>query len=742
MPDLTVAENMLLAVPPHLRKGDGSNLEWVAGQLERVGCTVHPKTRMTEVDVAQRQLIELAKALAIEPRILVLDEPTAPLTVDLVDLLFEKIKAAAARGAAVIYISHRLQEVRQIAHRVTVMRDGEVRGSAPLSEMSDEEMLRLIVGRTVTSVFPPKGKAVTGSRGQLVVRNISGNNFHDVSMTASGGEIVGIAGITGNGQSEFLRSLAGLLSASGEVKLGDTVLRLGHPESAYKAGVIFLSSDRQKEGLFMRLSVRENAALAALPRLAQFGVVRRRVENERVEQQKKDLAIRTPSIETNVGSLSGGNQQKVILARALLADASLVLAEEPTAGVDVGARAEIYRILREIADRGTPVIIVSSDMQELAGLCDRVIVFSRGHNVGELSGADVSEEKIGRTMITATTHRKGESARNNSDAAGLTLGARLRHFAAGDYAPSIVLAILMIVLGAYATNHNVRFVSSFNIEKMLLLTAALSFVGFGQMCVILTGGIDVSVGPLVGLIVVISSFFFVDGSNAGIMLLGLLAMFGTGAAIGLANGALVRFGNFTAVAATLGVYIIIQGFSVLLRPQPAGSITTDVIAAVQTKIGSVPVAFIVAVVLGIVLEIALRYSRWGMSLRAVGSNEQSAARIGVRTNLTVVGAFVACCLLTVLGGVMVMAQLGIGDPNQGVGYTLTSIAAVVLGGTSLFGGRGAFIGVLLGAALIQEINSATTFLGLSGAWQYWFIGLITLGAVAIYSQARRSHIEG
>jgi len=274
------------------------------------------------------------------------------------------------------------------------------------------------------------------------------------------------------------------------------------------------------------------------------------------------------------------------------------------------------------------------------------------------------------------------------------------------------------------------------------MSAALAFIAYGQMCVILTGGIDVSVGPLVGLAVVIGSFFFTADSNAGYMLLGLLAMFGMGAVVGLSNGSLVRFGNFTSVAATLGVYIILQGISVLLRPQPGGNITTGVISVIQTKIGSVPVAFILAIVLGILLELGLRYTRWGMSLRAIGSNEQSAARIGVRTNRTALGAFVACCLLTVLGGVMVMAQLGIGDPNQGTGYTLTSIAAVVLGGTSLFGGRGAFIGVLFGALLIQEINSATTFLGLSGAWQYWFIGGITLGAVAIYSQARRTQAEG
>jgi len=176
---------------------------------------------------------------------------------------------------------------------------------------------------------------------------------------------------------------------------------------------------------------------------------------------------------------------------------------------------------------------------------------------------------------------------------------------------------------------------------------------------------------------------------------------------------------------------------VLLRPFPDGSISTGIISLVQTSIGSVPIAFIVVILLAIGLEVALRYTRWGLSLRAVGSNHEVASRIGVRTNLSIVGAYVVCSLLTVLGSVMVAAQLGIGDSNQGIGYTLSSIAAVVLGGASLFGGRGAFVGALFGAALIVLVNSATSFLGLSDAWQYWFIGFLTLGAVAIYSQARR-----
>lgn len=734
--ELSVAENMLLAVQPRLRIGGRASLDWVASQLDRVGSTLSPRTRMGDVDVAQRQLFELAKALAIEPRVLILDEPTAALTADLVELLFDKVRQAATKGAAVVYISHRLPEVRQIAQRVTVMRDGEVQGAAPLDRLSDDDILRLIVGRTLTHAYPPKGTRERSLSGGLTVRGLSGAGFHDVSMTAAAGEIVGLAGITGNGQSEFLRALAGLSPATGEVRLEGRPLRTGQPDAARKAGVSYLSSDRQKEGLFMSLSLRENAALSALPRLSRFGFVRRRLEREKVEAERAALAIRTASIDAGAASLSGGNQQKVVLARALLADAQLVLAEEPTAGVDVGARAEIYRILRGVADRGTPVIIVSSDGLELEGLCDRVLVFSRGHIVGELTGQAVTEETIGRLMVTATAYRRVGQRRLMGTASRLT--ERLRGLAASEYAPGLVLAVLILALGAYVTGQNARFISSFNLQKMLLLCAALCFVGFGQMCVVLTGAVDLSVGPLIGLGVVIASFFFGDATATEAMALGLLGMIGTGAVVGLLNGALVRFANFTAVAATLGVSIILQGISVLLRPYPDGSIDSDVIAVIQANVGGIPVAFIAVTVLAIALDIALRTTRWGLSIRAVGSSVEAAAKLGVRTNRTVMGAFLAASLLTVLGGVMVMAQLGIGDPNQGTTYTLASIAAVVLGGASLFGGRGSFVGVMLGAILIQEVNSATSFLGLSQAWQYWFIGLLTLTAVAIYSQARRA----
>jgi ribose transport system ATP-binding protein len=406
LPDLTVGENMRIAIAERFPARGRAARTWMREQLLRVGCTVDLSARVEEVSVADRQLVEIAKALAIEPRVLILDEPTAPLGADRVARLFEEVRAAAARSTAVIYITHRLAEVRQIADHVTVMRDGEVRGSSLVEAISDDEILRLIVGRSVSTAFPPKGGSPDGRERGLVVEQMMGDGFHDVSLHVSPGEIVGLAGIAGNGQSDFLRALAGLVPASGEARLSGRRLKLGHPQTARGCGVTYLSSDRHNEGLLMTLSVRENAALSALPRFARLGVVQARIEAANVERERTALAIRTASIETEVSALSGGNQQKVALARSLLAEPSLILADEPTQGVDAGARVEIYRILREAAASGVPVLVVSSDSLELEGLCDRVVVFSRGHVIGELSGVDVTEEKMAQAIITATTHRR------------------------------------------------------------------------------------------------------------------------------------------------------------------------------------------------------------------------------------------------------------------------------------------------------------------------------------------------
>ena len=296
----------------------------------------------------------------------------------------------------------------------------------------------------------------------------------------------------------------------------------------------------------------------------------------------------------------------------------------------------------------------------------------------------------------------------------------------------------MVVLGAYVLSQNSRYLSDFNINSVMFACAALGFISLGQTFALLLGGIDLSVGPLAGFLVVLASFFVLDGRSPGVWVLGFALMLVAAVGVGLLNGALIRFAKFTPVAATLVTYIALGGLSFRLRSAPDGYIATSVTDAISTKVGPVPVAFVVFVLCALGLELGLRKTQFGMRLRAVGSDEESARRVGVPVNRTALLGYLGASLLTLLGAIVLLAQLGVGDPGQGTGYTLTSITAVVLGGTSLLGGRGTFIGTLMGAGLSVQVLNATVFLSLDQKWQYIFQGLLIVAAALIYSQVRRS----
>jgi ribose transport system ATP-binding protein len=726
LPDMTIAENIAVAVPERFLVGDRRAA--MRSILDRVGCTAHLQDRVGNLSIAQKHLLELAKAMAMEPRLLILDEPTAPLGPESVGLLFDLVRSAARQGTAVVYITHRLAEVREMADRVTVLRDGHHSGTAVVGDVTDNELLAMIVGRQLEYTFPVKRLAPDDEPPVLTVEGLSGDRFSDVSFTARRGEIIGVAGVLGNGQRELLRALAGLTGHSGGISMDGRQIsrRRLHRSSAY------MPADRHHEGLMMSMSVRENAALTALDRLGTARFVSRRREVEVVGAELAGLNVKTATLETPVTSLSGGNQQKVVMARSLLSKPDILLADEPTQGVDVGARAEIYRILREVSGSGVPVVVASSDAKELEGLCDRVIVLSRGHVVAELAGDEVTEERMIRAAVESTTHTRTEEQRTARRGLSPVWQRRLE----GDYAPVLILAVVMLALGAYIYSQNDRYLLPFNVTSVMLLVSALGFIALGQTVALMTGGIDLSVGPLSGFLVVVGSFFFTDGRSGQALVLGLVLMAALAALSGLVNGSLIRFGKFTPVAATLATYIALQGFSFLLRDTPGGLISHTVTDVITMQIGPVPVAFIVLVVLALGMEFLLRTSRWGRNIRAVGSDEESARRLGVRGARTIITGYVIVSLFAFLGALILLAQLGIGDPAQGVSYTLNSIAAVVLGGTSLLGGRGTFVGTLLGTGLIVQLLNATTFLGLSQTWQYLFQGALIVIAALVYSQAR------
>jgi ribose transport system ATP-binding protein len=723
--DLSVIENLRVAVPAHVFDSKPAD-SLARDMLVAVGLHVPLHMRADALSVAQKHLLEIAKALALKPKVLILDEPTASLDQDATDMLFSRIREVVKSGTSVIYITHRLAELRQIAQRVTVLRDGRYRGSASVNSISDADLLSLIVGRNLHSTFPPKYQDATTDAAFSVSR-LSGKGFKDVSFDVSRGQIIGVAGVAGNGQPELMKALAGLNVSTGSVTLHRrTLIRKQLVEEA-----AFMPSDRHSEGLAGGLTVRENASFGALEKFASNGIINSKKELGLVTTTFKSLAVKAPGLEAPILSLSGGNQQKVVLSRALLSEPGLIIADEPTQGVDVGARAEIYKILRDVSALGTPVIVNSSDAAELEGLCDKVIVMSRGSVVATLIGEDVKEEHIVAAAVSASTH-VGDVADNT-----LAKKSGWRHYLQSDIAPAVPLAVVTILLGLFVNSQNDNFFSIFNIYNILMLATALGFIALGQTIALLMGGIDLSVGPLAGFLVVVASFFINDDKSVAMMSAGFLLILFGAFIVGSINGLLIRYANFTAIAATLAMYIGIQGLSFLLRDHPDGYISFPVTEWINWQWGPLPVAFIVLVAVALAGEYILRKTKMGWRLRAVGSDEEAARRMGIPVDRTFVMGYIACAMLTSVGAVMLMTQIGVGDPRQGINYTLSSITAVVLGGTSLKGGRGTFVGTVLGAVLLTEVLNAVTFLGLTQMYQYIFQGALIVVAALVYSTVRR-----
>jgi ribose transport system ATP-binding protein len=726
LPDLTIEENIRISVPDDMLKSDGNPAVTMRRILDDFGFTVSIKDRVENLSIAQQHLLDLAKAFAMNPKVLILDEPTAPLGKESVEILFDRIKKIAEAGTAVVYITHRLAEVRELANRVTVLRDGQWRGVKEIASISDDEIMTMIVGRELESTFPPKHGARSTDQQFFKVDNISGPDFQDITLIANKGEIIGIAGVVGNGQSQLLRAIAGLDKFSGAIEINGDVT--SSKKLLNKAA--YLPSDRHGEGLMMSLSVRENASVNALNKLTSGIFVSRKKETHTVYESLKSIDVKAPSMDADVSALSGGNQQKIVMSRSLLAEPILIIADEPTQGVDVGARAEIYKILRDTSEQGIPVIVNSSDSKELEGLCDRVYVMSRGHIVSTLEGKEVTENNMVAAAVGST--RLKTTAENLVTDKAL----RRRRILRSDFLPPSVLMGMIVLLGLYIFSKNNLYFGSYNINAVLGLGTGLGFIALGQTIVLMTGGIDLSVGPASGVLLVVGSFFINDEKSITTMAFGFILIFICAVLIGVINGSLIRFAHFTPVAGTLTVYIALIGIGFLLRPAPGGYFNATFTELLLGKIGPIPYTFIILALAAVVFEFLVRRTSWGVRLRATGSDEESARRLGVNINRTIIGAYVASALFAAVGAIIIMGVIGLGDPAQGTTYTLQSITAVVLGGTSLLGGRGSFIGSLLGAVLMVQVLNACVFLDLSQSWQYLFQGLLIVFAAISYTLTR------
>lgn len=397
-PELTVAENLFMGQEP---------TRWLPGWLdkpalqreatrllERLGVALSPTIKMKQLSVAQMQTVEIAKALAQQAELIIMDEPTSAISEREVEALFGLIRDVQRRGMAVIYISHKLDEVFRIADTVTVLRDGRYVGTHAIGEVDEHRLIAWMVGRELAAVFP-NSSAKPGAVALEVCGLTRPGEFRDVSFQVRRGEIVGIAGLMGAGRTELVNALFGLAPArGGEIRVQGRTVRIAGPRDALAQGLALVSEDRKRLGLIPELSVQQNITLASLARCCRLGWIDRRRENLVAEQRIREFGIKTPDRNQKVKYLSGGNQQKVVIAQALLTEPSILMLDEPTRGIDIGAKAEIYAIMTQLARAGQALLMVSSELPEVLALSHRVLVMREGTIVAELDPRHTSQEEV------------------------------------------------------------------------------------------------------------------------------------------------------------------------------------------------------------------------------------------------------------------------------------------------------------------------------------------------------------
>ncbi|AFM41698.1 monosaccharide ABC transporter ATP-binding protein, CUT2 family [Desulfosporosinus acidiphilus SJ4] len=394
-PNLSVAENFLIGHEDEFRKMGFVNYPLLYKKVEETMATLNlnrsPKEPLGGLSVGEQQLVEIGKALQKDVRFLIMDEPTSALSRAETERLFEIVRSLKAKGVGIIYISHRLEELFTIADRVTVLRDGQFIATVQTKETTERELVSLMVGREIEERYPHID--ITPSDRVLLAEHLSTESIHDVSLEVKAGEIVGLGGLMGAGRTEVARALSGIDALkSGEISLEGRTLSLKSPLEAIRAGIALVTEDRKNEGLHLPFSIRENLALPTLGERSRFGLIQRQGEQENAQHWVKQLRVKTPTIEQLVQNLSGGNQQKVVIGKWLACNPKLLILDEPTRGVDVGAKQEIYQLMNHLKSEGKAVLLISSDLPELLGMSDRVYVMHEGVIKGELLAGEMQQE--------------------------------------------------------------------------------------------------------------------------------------------------------------------------------------------------------------------------------------------------------------------------------------------------------------------------------------------------------------
>jgi ABC-type sugar transport system ATPase subunit len=399
VPHLSVAENILLGQMPAARLP--GCVDWtqayrraeeILASIGFVGIDVRKVVR--RMSVSHQQMVEIAKAVAVRPRILILDEPSAVLSQEELERLFALVRQLKQEGTLILYISHRLDEVYEIAERITVLKDGQLVGTVRPQEADQNQLIRMMVGRSLGEVFPSRHPP-TDEIALEVMDLTRAGSFSDISFALHRGEVLGMSGLVGSGRTQMARCIFGAEPFdSGAIRLGGRPIRPRSPHDAVREGIALLTEDRKRDGLVMHCTIRDNVSMASYEKLSRLGVINRRAQEASVQQKVRELDIRPPLVDRLARQLSGGNQQKLVLAKWLMTQARVLILDEPTRGVDVATKVEIYQLISDLAADGIGILLISSELPEILGLSDRALVMREGRVVGEFTRAQASEERL------------------------------------------------------------------------------------------------------------------------------------------------------------------------------------------------------------------------------------------------------------------------------------------------------------------------------------------------------------
>ena len=409
--ELSAAENLFLGRP--IRKGivvDKAAMEKEAAKaFDRLHIKINPKTLMKDLTVGYQQMVEIAKAIQQNANVLIMDEPSAPLTSAEVESMFEVVEQLRSEGVSIIYISHRLDEIYRLSDRIVVIRDGEYVKTLITKNSHVQELIQLMVGRELTQTYPPRGDCINKNEVFLELQNVTGNGDKNINLKVHKGEILGLGGLVGAGRTELAEMIFGAArKESGKIIFKGKEINPKSPREAIDLGVALVPEDRKRHGAMLGISIKNNINMPIYERNSKFSVIDSKKEWEIAEKYEKNMAIKTPSLNQLVKNLSGGNQQKVILGRWLAADSELIIFDEPTRGIDVGAKYEIYKLMNDLVEKeGKAILMISSEMEELMGMSDRIVVLAEGNQTGELMKEEFSQERI-MAFASAAKAQKGE----------------------------------------------------------------------------------------------------------------------------------------------------------------------------------------------------------------------------------------------------------------------------------------------------------------------------------------------